>query len=354
MHKIDRLFVSLEASLYEAIKVIQEGHEGIALVVSADRCLVATITDGDIRRALLAKISVDDNVQTLIDSRTQEWGKPITAPIGLAKEDLLVLMKKKVLRQIPLLDEDEKVVGLASFAELADEVDQPLSAIVMAGGFGKRLYPLTENIPKPMLPLEGRPVLERTIEQLRKIGISRICITTHHKSDVIMDHFGDGNDFGVSIDYINEDTPLGTAGALSLMGKPVHTSLVVNGDIVTQLNFRRMLEFHHLHRAVMTVGIRKFEYKIPYGVVEIDGANITNLAEKPDYSAFVNAGIYMLEPEVNEYIPNSTPFDMTDLVQRLLQDGRTVIAFPIQEYWLDIGNTNDYERVQKDSENGLF
>lgn len=352
MQKLKRLFVTVDDIVCRAIEVIQKGHEGIALVVDADGSLVATITDGDIRRAVLARINVDDNVQSLIDSRPRELQKPITAPIGAAKEDLLVLMKEKVLRQIPLLDEDEKIVGLALLAELAEEIDQPLSAVVMAGGFGKRLHPLTEDTPKPMLPLQGRPLLERTIEQLRKVGIGKICISTHHKSEVIMDHFGDGNDFGVPIDYVNEDMPLGTAGALCLMDKADHTFLVINGDIVTQLDFRRMLEFHHLHQAVMTVGIRKFKYKIPYGVVETDGVNITNLAEKPDYSAFVNAGIYMLEPEANEYIPNNIHFDMTDLIQDLLQDGRTVVAFPIQEYWLDIGNSYDYERVQSDLENG--
>ena len=261
-------------------------------------------------------------------------------------------MKAKVLRQIPLLDAEGRLADLALLNDLIDETPQPLSAVVMAGGFGKRLRPLTADVPKPMLPLQGKPLMERTVVQLRNSGVDKICITTHHKADVIYDHFGDGDEFGVAIDYVNEDTPLGTAGALGLVQRPDHTSLVINGDNLTGLDFRKMLDYHHGHQSLLTVGIRNYDLQVPYGVVETEGANIVGLAEKPEYSFFVNAGVYLLEPAAYGFIPHTGRFDMADLIMALIEGGEQTIAFPIQEYWLDVGRPGDYQRAQEDAENG--
>ncbi len=332
--------------------MIQNGHEGIALVVDDERRLIATITDGDIRRAILNKVRMEDSVGALIHDRPDELKQPTTALVGTSKAKLLQTLKEKVLRQIPILDGEGRLDELVLLTELMEDVKKPLSAVVMAGGFGKRLHPLTEDTPKPMLPFQGRPLMERTIDQLRETGIDKICITMHHKPDVITDYFRDGGEFGVDIDYVNESTPLGTAGALSLMDKCDHTFLVINGDVVTQLDFRKMHEFHSNSNAMMTVGIRKVDFQVPYGVVETKGIDITTLVEKPDYTFFVNAGVYLLEPETYDYIPSDTHFDMTDLIQKLIDDGRRVIAFPIQEYWLDIGQPGDYQKAMEDAASG--
>lgn len=352
MKIVEQMLVHPDATVYDAVAAIQNGHEGIALVVDESRCLIGTVTDGDIRRAILHGIKMHDSIGLLLEHRSELYPKPTVATVGTPPDELLRIMREKVLRQIPLLDEEGRVVELALLTELIEDVQLPISAVVMAGGMGERLRPFTENMPKPMLPVNGRPLMERTIAQLREAGVERVCITTHYKSEVISEYFGDGRAFGVDIDYVNERTPLGTAGALGLMETRDHTSLVINGDILTQLDFRAMLEFHHAHRAVMTVGLRKYDFEIPYGVIETEGVNVVRLSEKPSYSFFVNAGVYLLEPLACQCIPRGERFDMTDLIDYLLKDGRQVIGFPIQEYWLDIGRPDDYEKAMKDAEKG--
>ncbi|MFA7677027.1 MAG: nucleotidyltransferase family protein, partial [Candidatus Omnitrophota bacterium] len=338
----------------KAIAAIQKGKVGIALVVDGDRHLVGTITDGDIRRAILNKVSLETTpVSKLLDVRPADYPKPVTALVGTAHEELLVIMSEKVIRQIPLIDHQGRVVELALLSELVEEeLSSPISAVVMAGGMGKRLYPLTKDIPKPMLPLQERPLIERTIEQLKKSGIKKVNIATHYKSEVITKHFGNGDNFGVNINYINEDQPLGTAGALGLMEEPKSPVLVVNGDVLTQLDYRAMVDFHHLHKAIMTVGVRKCELEVPYGVIEIDDVVVKDIIEKPVHSFIVNAGIYLIEPTAYNYIPKNSNFDMTDLVDCLVKANHKVICFPIQEYWLDIGHPEHYQKAKEDVKNG--
>jgi NDP-sugar pyrophosphorylase family protein len=261
-------------------------------------------------------------------------------------------MQTKSLRHIPLLDGEGRVVDLVLLSELVEQPRLPLSAVVMAGGYGVRLRPLTKNIPKPMLPVGDRPLMEWTIEQLRAIGIRHVNVTTHYKPEIIVEHFGDGRQFGVEINYVDEERPLGTAGALGLMKSPTGPLLVINGDILTQLDFRAMFDFHREYRADMTVGVRKYEFQVPYGVVETEGVAISRLVEKPSLGFFVNAGVYLLEPIIHRYVPSGCHLDMTDLIGQLLADGRNVISFPIQEYWLDIGQHGDYEQAQEDLRNG--
>jgi dTDP-glucose pyrophosphorylase len=338
----------------KALESIEEGAVGAALVVDEKDRLVGIVTDGDLRRAILRGVKMSDGVERLLEGRTSEYEEPTAAPVGTAGAELLLIMKDKGLRQIPLLDPEGRVVELALLEELVADQPLPLSAVVMAGGFGMRLRPLTDKLPKPMLPLNGRPVMEHTIDHLRKGGITQIYVTTHYKSEVIAEHFHDGRDFGVNIEYVNENQPLGTAGALGLIDKPEHTSLVINGDILTQLDFRAMLGFHKNHGSVLTVGMRKYDIQVPYGVVEMDGVNITGITEKPEYAYFINAGIYMLEPEIYDSIPDGGSIDMPDLIDRLLLDGKKIIGFPIQEYWLDIGKPDDYQRAMKDTEDGRW
>jgi len=343
--EIERILLNETHTLREALRCIDSGGEGIALVVGPERELLGTVTDGDLRRATLSGVDLDSvRVGSIVEGR-----KPLTAPVGTRDTELMKLMKSSRLRHIPLVDGDGRVQELALLRELALNDDLPLTAVVMAGGLGKRLRPLTDQLPKPMLPVGDRPVMEYVLEQLQKVGISRVSITTHYKPEAIIKHFGDGKRFGIDIDYVNEDEPLGTAGALGLIDPPEAPVLVINGDVLTQVNFRAMFEYHTEHQAELTVGVRRFEVQVPYGVVEMDEqANITGLDEKPTYRFFINAGVYLIEPRVFPLIKNQEKLDATELIERLVAEGRKVVGFPIHEYWLDIGRPEDYVRANKD------
>ncbi len=352
MKDLERVLVQSDASVQEAIEAVDRGAVGIALLVDEERHLVGTITDGDVRRAILDRISLNASATVLLKYRPGEYRQPTAAPVQAERSELLRLMQSRAIRHVPLLDDEGRVVGLALLSELIDQPELPLSAAIMAGGYGTRLQPLTEGVPKPMLPVGGRPLMERIIEQLWAVGIRHVSVTTHYKPEIIAEHFGDGHRFGVQINYVNEEQPLGTAGALGLMESPEEPLLVINGDILTQVSFQAMFDFHREHRADMTVAVRKYEFQVPYGVVETEGVEISSLVEKPSLGFFINAGIYLLEPIVHRYIPNGRRFDMTDLIECLLADGRRVISFPIREYWLDIGQHGDYEQAQDDLRNG--
>jgi dTDP-glucose pyrophosphorylase len=346
---VESLLVSLDQSVREAIACIDHNAKGIALVVDKERRLIGTVTDGDIRRAMLAGIDLDLSVQALLDSRAPAPNPiPLTASVGTPDAQLLRLMNEYALRHIPLLDEKGCVVDVALLSDLIKEFELPLTAVVIAGGYGTRLRPLTRELPKPMLPVGDRPLLELIIEQLRQAGIRRVNLTTHYKGEIIAQHFGDGRDFGMEIRYVKEDQPLGTAGALSQIDVSDEPLLVINGDIVTRVDFRAMLDFHREQQADMTVAVRHHEFRVPYGVVETDGVAITRISEKPVVRHFINGGIYLLSPGTRQYVPNDRPYDMPDLVARLVGEGRRVVSFPVHEYWLDIGRAEDYERAQED------
>lgn len=221
-------------------------------------------------------------------------------------------------------------------------------AVIVAGGFGKRLYPLTQQVPKPMLPVGGRPLLERTIEHLVAAGVRRVTITTHYRAEQIREHFGDGSRFGVAIDYVLEETPLGTAGALRLVEPAEKTLLVFNGDILSRINIPAFVRFHQQQDVSLSVAVRQYEIKVPYGVVEHQHGKILRVREKPTLAPFVNAGIYLLEAACLGAIPSGQRCDMTDLMEHLLAERHGVAAFPLYEYWLDIGQPSDYEQANAD------
>jgi NDP-sugar pyrophosphorylase family protein len=246
------------------------------------------------------------------------------------------------------VDEENHVVEFLLRKDLVPDVRLDLSAVIMAGGYGKRLLPLTERVPKPMLPVGDRPLLELTLEQLRRSGIRDVSLTTHYLPESIVNHFGDGEGFGVSLNYLKEDHPMGTAGGLKQMKRPDSTFLVINGDILTGVPFQEMLVYHRKHEAVLTVGVRKYDMQVPFGVVECEDVRVTKLQEKPSLSFFINAGTYLLEPSACDHIPEGQPFDMTDLMQKLIEAGRRVVGFPIMEYWLDVGRHEDYQKAQMD------
>lgn len=349
---IASLCVSPQCSIRDGIAGIDRGEKGIVLVTNERQQLLGTVTDGDVRRAVLAGVGLDLPISKLLERKATVHAKSVTAPLGTSRAELRQIMRKAVIRHLPLLDSQERVVDLVSLDELVPDLLPPLQAIVMAGGFGERLKPLTNDIPKPMLPVGDQPLLERTISQLKEVGIRQINISTHFKPKEIESHFGDGRDFGVRINYVCEDRPLGTAGALGLMETGDIPILLINGDILTSVDFKAMHVFHDEHGADLTVGVRQYDFRVPYGVMECQGANVTSVSEKPQFEFFVNAGIYLLEPNVRRFIPQGEPFDMTDLMKVLIAEGRRVVGFPIIEYWLDIGQLADYEQAQEDIKNG--
>ena len=349
------LVVSPADSIRGVMECIDRSGKGIALVLDDQRRLVATATDGDIRRAILAGLDLDVTVSDLIAKRSAPHDKsPVTARAGTPDDELLHMMNKTGLRHLPLVDDDERVVSVVLLGDLAREYELPLRAVVMAGGFGTRLRPLTEELPKPMLPLGSRPLLELIVEQLRDAGIRQVNVATHYKGDVISDHFKDGQDFGVDIRYVKEDQPLGTAGALSLLEESDEPLLVINGDILTRVDFRSMLNFHREHQADLTIAVRLYEFNVPYGVVLTDGVAVKGISEKPIVRQFINAGIYLLSPPVRRLVPNGQPYDIPDLIQLLISEGRSVVSFPIREYWLDIGKADHYDQAQSDVAAGRF
>lgn len=349
---LEMLCIGRESTVGEAVAHMDRTRLGIVLVVDDDRRLVGVITDGDLRRALLANVDLGSPVSALLARKAgTPYARPITAPAGADRGTYLRLLRQANSLHLPVLDEEQRVVGLVTLDEFVPDRVLPLQAVIMAGGPGTRLHPLTEETPKPMLPIGERPLMEIIIEQLRDAGIKRVNVTTHHKPEKISEHFGDGREFGVELTYVNEDRPLGTAGGLGLLEPPQETLLVINGDILTQMDLRAMLSYHREHRADLTVAVRQYDVQIPFGVVECEGTTVRRLSEKPNLNFFVNAGIYLLEQVVHRYIPPGERFDMTDVIQRLLEEGRPVVAFPIREYWLDIGQPRDYETAQKHTQN---
>lgn len=347
---ISTFCVSSDCIIQNAIKRMNENRLGIILVITENKHLMGIVTDGDIRRAILAKIELSSSIRLLLDSKEGTlYSKPLSALVGQSRNAYLKLLKEHGVLHLPLLDKENRVVDLVTMDEFVEEPKPCLQAVVMAGGKGTRLHPLTEDLPKPMLPVGERPLLEIIIDQLRSVGISRVNITTHHKSEKIRSHFGNGENFGVQLNYVSENKPLGTAGALGLLDVPQETLLVINGDVLTQVDFKAMFQYHREHAADLTVGVRSFDLKVPYGVIECEGSMVTDLKEKPLMHFLVNAGIYLLEPSVHQYIPSGDHFNMTDLIQKLLEEKRIVVSFPIHEYWLDIGGHADYNKAQEEA-----
>ena len=321
---------------------------GIVLVVDERHRLIGTVTDGDLRRAMLTRVDLGNPVEVLLEQKAgSAFSQPISAALGQDPNWYLQLLQRHSILHLPILDQEQRVVGLVTRDEFLPRQVLPLQAVIMAGCKGTRLYPLTEQTPKPMLPVGDKPLLEIIISQLRDSGIKRVNVSTHHQREKIESHFGDGREFGVDLSYVTEDRPLGTAGCLGLIEAPTETTLVINGDILTQVNFQAMLQFHRAQQADLTVAVRQYDVQVPFGVIESDGVMVRGVTEKPVFNFFVNAGIYLLEPSVYRLLAPGERTDMTDLIQQLLREERRVASFPIREGWLDIGQPADYEQAQE-------
>jgi dTDP-glucose pyrophosphorylase/CBS domain-containing protein len=346
--RLDSVIAHPGTAIAEAISQLDKAGTGVLLLSVNGTRLAGLLTDGDIRRAILRSTSLDTPCERIATQQPTVVLAPISATAALQ------IMNQRDIHQLPVVDSEGNVIDLILRKDIVAEVKSRLSAVIMAGGYGKRLLPLTEHVPKPMLPVGDRPLLERTIERLSRSEIREISLITHYLAESIEKHFGDGRSFGVRLNYVQEKNPLGTAGGLKLMKKPTHPFVVINGDILTGLSFDMMYDFHRKHGAQVTVGVRKYEVKVPYGVVECDDVKVMHLKEKPSLTFFVNAGIYILEPTVFDYIPDGQHFNMTDLIQKLLEQTKPIISFPVMEYWLDIGQHQDYQQAQEDVRSGKY
>ena len=346
VERVDSVVIGPSMPIIDAVRRLDAAGTGALLVCDHDRTLRGLVTDGDIRRAMLRGVAFTDAVESIAVSQ------PLVAAADIGQHAALELMDHALefaVNHLPLVDPDGRAAGLLLRRDLVTREQRPLSALIMAGGFGSRMLPLTERTPKPMLPVGGQPLLERTIRSLSRTGIGRVVISTHHLADRITSHFGDGHDYGIALEYVTESRPLGTAGALRLVNE-TGPLLVVNGDILTRVDFDDLMDFHRDQRAELTVCMRRCELQLPYGVLDCDGPLVRTVREKPSEAFWVNAGIYLVEPSVRDLIPDGERFDMTDLIDRMLADGRPVAGFPIVEYWLDIGQPADYLRAQADAE----
>ncbi|WP_096361872.1 nucleotidyltransferase family protein [Sulfuricaulis limicola] len=341
------IVVSPDAPLEEAISRIDASGIQVALVLSADGRLEGMLTDGDIRRAILR----GQNLRT----PTKEVMNPKpTAVLALTpREEMLALMRRQVFHHLPLIDESGRVVGLATLDEFIGAVERPNWVVLMAGGLGTRLHPLTEDCPKPLLSVGGKPILETILQSFAEQGFKHIFLSVNYKAEMIRNYFGTGEKWGVQVHYLHEGSRLGTAGALSLLPQAPTTPLIVmNGDLLTRANFDGLLKFHAEHGAAATMAVREYDFQVPYGVVNLDKHRITSIEEKPVHRFFVNAGIYVLSPDVLGRLPAKSFFDMPTLFEQLIGARETTVAYPLREYWLDVGRLEEYERAQREWSGG--
>ena len=342
MRPVTNLTVGRETPLAEVIGVIETGYAQIALVTDEAGVLIGTVTDGDVRRALLAGEGLTSPADRFMNRKFYSTER--VNDEGFAAET----MKKLLLDQLPLVDPEGILLGLYHLHDMINVSQPGVEVVIMAGGEGKRLRPLTEDCPKPMLSLGGKPILETIIRSLQEQGLIRISICVNYLKESIIDYFGDGHKFGVDIKYIHEDKPLGTAGGLSLISKPDYPLLVINGDVISRVDFLGLLNFHHESKSCCTICLREYHTRIPYGVIEMDESRVTGIIEKPGIAHFINAGIYMLEPDVLGLLDEGVHIDMTDLVSRMIQEEMPVHGFPIHEYWADIGHHEQYDEANNE------
>jgi dTDP-glucose pyrophosphorylase/CBS domain-containing protein len=339
--RLRKVCIAPQTSISDAIAQLNEAGTGALVLCNEEGKLCGLLADGDIRRAIIRRVPLTDPCGSIATADPVRASEPITP------SDALHMMNKHDIHQLPLVDKDGRIVEFLLRKDLVPHMHHDMQAVVMAGGYGKRLLPLTEKVPKPMLPVGERPLLELIIQQLRRAGIHDVNLTTHYLPESISGHFGNGEHFGVRLNYSQEENPLGTAGGLRLMPRPQGPFLVINGDILTGVPFQQMLQYHQAHHALLTVGVRKYELQVPFGVVDCDDVRITRIEEKPCHSYFINAGTYLLDPAAWDRIPEGGRFDMTDLIRVLLEAGETVVGFPIMEYWIDVGRHEDYLKAQE-------
>lgn len=344
--EIIKIFIRANDSIKFTMEIIDREARGIALVIDDDQKLIGTITDGDIRRAILKGDSLEEPVESIMNNNfifvTKDYSKTLVETI----------FQNRSIRQLPVLDDKMRVIDVIFYHEFFEENIKENWAIIMAGGLGTRLHALTKDLPKPMLRVGAKPIIETIIEQLKSYGYKNIVLCLNYKADIIRNYFQDGANFGVNIKYINEKKRLGTAGAIKFAKEYITKPFfVLNGDVLTKLNFDQFMYYHLKNQNAITIGTKKYDIQIPYGVVNVQDERVTELREKPCSSYFISGGMYCLNPETIEFIPDNEYFDITQLINNYLTEKKKVGSFPITEYWMDIGQLDDYNQANTDYDN---
>jgi len=334
------------ATIQQAISNLDEVAIKIVLVVNDAGELEGTISDGDIRRGLLKGVGLSSPITSVIHRNS------LVVPPEMTRDMVKQLMIANKIQQIPAVDEQRHVVGLHLWDEIATPPVRSNMMVIMAGGKGIRLRPHTENCPKPMLPVAGRPMLEHIIERAKAEGFSHFVLAVHYLGHMIEDHFGNGESIGIKIDYLREHTPLGTAGALSLLNPtPEQAFVVTNGDVITDIQYGELLDFHLRHNAAATMAVRMYEWQHPFGVVQTQGIEIVGFEEKPIARSHINAGVYALDPTTLSALSQGVRCDMPTLFERLQAQSKRTVAYPMHEPWLDVGRPDDLIRANHENAN---
>jgi dTDP-glucose pyrophosphorylase len=340
IHDWHRFSVPPSASLLETLRVIDGGAQQFAVVVQDGR-LLGTATDGDIRRALMRGLGTEAHIDLAMNA------SPVSALLTEGPAGWRLKLRRHQIRHLPVVDAEGQLQHLVT-----EDSGHPLRdnwVVLMAGGLGTRLRPITENIPKPMIEVGGRPILETIIDSLAHYGFRKVFLSVNYRAEMIESHFRDGREFGLEIHYLRETTRLGTAGALAMLpATPSAPLLVMNGDILTGLDFGAFVDDHLRQQAAITIGAREFHTQIPYGVMDLDGDLVRGIREKPSVSSIVSAGIYALSPEMLSLVPGGEFFDMPTLVDKAVVSGRRVRAHVISDYWIDVGRFDDLEQARLD------
>lgn len=340
MQEIQKIKLTVDSTIKEALQIIDLGAVKFAIVVDKDDKLIGTLTDGDVRRAILDGKTLDTKIENVY------FKEPTVVNVNNTKEEIINLCTSKKIYQIPVIDNEGKVVSIDLLDELLKPEVHANKVVLMVGGLGTRLRPLTENTPKPMLHVGGKPILQTIVEKFVSYGFVNIVMCVGYKSNIIQDFFEDGSKFGANIEYVLENKRMGTAGALTLLEtKPSNPFFVMNGDLLTNVNFEHLLEFHLANNAMATMCVREYDFQVPYGVVNVEHGKILSIEEKPVQKFFVSAGIYMLDPQCIKNIPEDEFYDMPTLFEKLIAMNENTISFPLREYWLDIGRMEEYEKA---------
>jgi dTDP-glucose pyrophosphorylase len=343
MIDVKKIVLNKKDTILKALELLDLYALRIVLVVDEDNHLLGSITDGDIRRGLLKGQNLHASVETImhITPYSIEEGE-------LTNRQIFEIMREKRYLALPVLKAGQ-LVNIITLEDLISRKRKENPVFIMAGGFGTRLRPLTDKCPKPMLPVGGKPLLETIVLSLKEQGFYKFYISTHYLPEIIREHFGNGEKFDVQIQYVHENDPLGTGGALSLLPKEEIKLpfVVINGDVLTNMNFGKLLDFHEKNQSIATMCVREFQYQIPYGVVNSEDNVIQSMTEKPSYFFDINTGIYVISPELLAQV-NAEFIGMPTILEQQIALQQKVTSYPLHEYWLDIGHMEDYNRAQKD------
>lgn len=333
---LNQAIINTDSTVSDAILSLEVSGLQVVIIVDNDSTLLGIITDGDIRRGFMRGYGLENSVKDIMAT------SPLVVGLKTPRNDAVKLMIEHKIHHIPIVDAASRPVDIYLLDELFDQVKYENTVVIMAGGFGKRLMPHTKDCPKPMLLINGKPMLEHILVRAIAQGFSNFVISVFYLPDVIKDYFENGEAWNVNISYVQEETPLGTAGALSLISETqIHPLIVTNGDLLTNIGYKEILDHHSKLSSKATMAVRDHEIQNPFGVVNTEGFSIAGFEEKPVYRSLINAGVYVLDPLAIELLSDGGVCDMPMLFERLLNAGHSTTVFPMHESWLDVGRPDD-------------